>query len=52
LYEVVPQAVEKQRLKPSAKVTIGWRLGGWNARRLKKGRKGFASSFPAFKLPA
>jgi hypothetical protein len=26
---------------------MGWRLGGWNARRLKKDIKGFASNFPA-----
>jgi hypothetical protein len=29
-----------------------WRLGGWNARRLKKGINGFASSFPASQLPS
>jgi hypothetical protein len=37
----------KTSIRPSARATIGWRLGGWNARRLKKGRNGFASSFPA-----
>jgi hypothetical protein len=41
------KGVLKTSARSSAKVTIGWRLEGWNARRLKKGRKGLASQLPS-----